>query len=467
MPDAISLCTGVFSPCFAAAVSQDAASIPSVKKTAHSLPADSLAYALLAAARVIAAVCSGRTLDAALASCWQRDQPAAAVAAQIQDLSYGTLRMGERNAAFLRKLLRSPLKDATASALLEVSLFRLQQSPDNAHTTVDQAVEAMATLEHGKFRSLSNAVLRNFLRQQTALIEGLSADPAAYWQHPAWWIERLQARYPDHWQAILQASNAHPPMTLRVNRRRVANADDYVARLAAAGIEARALDDTAVMLTQPQGVDQLPGFREGDASVQDWGAQSAAALLDASPGMRVLDACAAPGGKTAHVLEQTDVTMTALELDPKRARRIHENLARLQLDQTAKVSVKVADSAALTDWWDGQPFDRILADVPCSASGVVRRHPDIKWLRRSRDIEGFATSQSRIMDALWQTLAPGGTMLYCTCSIFAEENDMQVTRFLSRHADAVRVPINAQPDLQLLPTMEHDGFYYARLQKHA
>lgn len=426
------------------------------------LAPDSLAFALLRAAEAITAVGEGRTLDAALATCWQKHAPASAQRGAIQDLAYGTLRAYGRGDFVLRRLLRSPLTEARVRALLLVALYRLDTRPADGHTIVDQAVTAAATLAHGKFRGLVNAILRNALRQHEELAAAIAADPIAHWQHPQWWIDAVRAAYPQAWETILAAANRHPPMTLRVNRRH-GDADAYVAKLAAAGIAARALDNTAVLLERPQSVEALPGFNDGHASVQDWGAQRAAGLLDVQPGMRILDACTAPGGKTAHLLEMADVELTALELDPRRAQRINDNLQRLGL----KATVKAADCADLDAWWNGQPFDRILADVPCSASGVVRRHPDIKWLRRAADIGAFATSQQRILDALWRTLAPGGKILYCTCSIFPQENGEQVAAFVGRHADAVRVDIDGKSELQLTPDPEQDGFYYALLQKSA
>ncbi|HTJ97503.1 MAG TPA: 16S rRNA (cytosine(967)-C(5))-methyltransferase RsmB [Rhodocyclaceae bacterium] len=424
------------------------------------LPADSLAFAFLRAAEVLASVLDGRTLDAALAACWQKHKPQPPMRGAIQDLAYGTLRAGERGDFVLSQLLRSPLADTQMRCLLLAALYRLDSRPEDSHTTVDQAVTAAATLAHGKYRALGNAVLRNALRQRESIQSQINADEPALWQHPAWWIAAVKKAYPAQWQSILTAANSHPPMTLRVNRRH-GDATAYIARLAELGIGARALDDTAVLLERPLNVDGLPGFAEGHASVQDWGAQQAARLLNAQAGMRVLDACAAPGGKTAHILELADVDLTALELDPKRAQRIHENLQRIGRPAT----VKTADCANLAAWWDGQPFERILADVPCSASGVARRHPDIKWLRRKNDIGSFATTQQRILDALWQTLAPGGTMLYCTCSIFPQENGEQLAAFVERHADAQRMEIDGQPELQLTPSPEQDGFYYALLQK--
>ncbi|MDP3033319.1 MAG: 16S rRNA (cytosine(967)-C(5))-methyltransferase RsmB, partial [Rhodocyclaceae bacterium] len=256
--------------------------------------------------------------------------------------------------------------------------------------------------------------------------------------------------------------NMHPPLCLRINRRRASSNDYSSPELAAAGITAQILDDTALLLDKPLQVERLPGFAAGRVSVQDWGAQRAATLLDLSDGQRVLDACAAPGGKTAHILEGAAVQLTALEIDARRSARIEQNLQRLGL----RASLLVGDACQPAAWWDGQGFDRILADVPCSASGVVRRHPDIKWLRRSADVAGFVRTQAAILDALWPLLATGGKMLYCTCSVFPQENDDQMRAFVARHPDARRRPTGGDaPELQLLPSATNDGFYYALLEK--
>jgi 16S rRNA (cytosine967-C5)-methyltransferase len=421
------------------------------------LPADSLAFSLLAAARAIGAVIGGRNLDAALAA---QQLPAASRPAVI-DLAFSTLRCYGRGDFFLARLMDRPLGEVVARGLLLAALQRLEARPEDAHTVVDQAVTAAAQLAHGKFRGLVNGVLRNFLRRREELAAAADADDVARWQHPRWWLDKLAARYPDRWQDIAAAGNQHPPMSLRVNARRTTTAD-FLAELAAAGLTGRQLDEFAVRLDKPAPVDRLPGFAAGMVSVQDLGAQQAAPLLDARPGMRVLDACAAPGGKTAHLLERADLDLTALDADAGRAARIDDNLKRLGL----KATVKVADCRDLAAWWDGRPFERILADVPCSASGVARRHPDIKWLRRPEDIAGFAATQAEILDALWRTLAPGGTMLYATCSLFAEENTSQVAAFVARHADALRLPTHGhENEWQLTPDADRDGFYYARLAK--
>lgn len=413
-----------------------------------------LAHALAEAARAVAAVLKGRTPDAVLAATAAELRPAAL------DLALTALRDCGRGDFLLGRLLEKPLKDAAPRALLLVALARLERRPADAHTIVDQAVEAARGMAGGRYRSLVNAVLRNFQRQRAPLLAAADDDAVARLRHPDWWLAKLRADYPRDWEAIAAAGNSHPPLCLRVNPRRAAGAE-FAADLAAAGIDARALDGQAFVLEKPLPVERLPGFAAGRCSVQDWGAQQAAALLDARDGQRVLDACAAPGGKTAHLLERAELDLTALELDAVRARRIAANLERLGLT----ASVQTGDAGRPADWWDGRPFERILADVPCSASGVVRRHPDIKWLRRPADVAGFARTQAAILDALWPLLAPGGKMLYCTCSVFPEENTAQVRAFAARHADARRLPTGDGEELQLLPTATHDGFYYALLEK--
>ncbi len=401
-----------------------------------------LSAALKGAADAVATVLAGRTPDALLAGIEPALRPA------VLGLTYTSLRDFGRGDFLLGRLLAKPLKDRTARALLLIALERLERRPEEAHTLVDQAVTAA-----GKpFKGLANAVLRNFLRRRDELLAAADADPVARWRHPQWWLEKLRGAYPDQWQDIAAAGNSHPPMCLRLNRRR-----PPVEMLAG-----QLLGDNAFLLDRPLPVERLPGFREGRISVQDWGAQQAAILLEARDGIRVLDACAAPGGKTAHLLERADIDLTALELDPQRAGRIAANLERLGL----QASIRVADAGRPESWWDGRPFDRILADVPCSASGVARRHPDIKWLRRAADVAAFAQTQAAILAALWPLLAPGGKMLYCTCSVFSEENGEQMRAFAARHPDARRLPTGgADPELQLLPTASHDGFYYALLEK--
>ncbi len=426
------------------------------------LKTDSLACALHLAATAVAAVIDGRSLNEALSQCW-RAWPglAAGQRGAVQDLAYGALRRHGRDDFYLAKLMQKVPAPAVR-ALLLVALARLQARPEEAHTIVDQAVEAAGAVTRGKAKALVNGVLRNFQRRRAELESAAQLDEVACWQHPRWWIARLRRAHPQAWQTILAAGNERPPMTLRVNRRRI-TATDFQARLATAGIAVRLLDCGALLLERPLPVERLPGFAAGLCSVQDAGAQRAALLLEVHDGMRVLDACAAPGGKTAHLLETARVDLLALDADAGRAVRVSENLLRLGL----QARVRPADCREVDAWWDGREFDRILADVPCSASGVVRRHPDAKWLRREKDIAQFARTQREILEAMWRVLAPGGKLLYATCSLFAEENGRQIAAFAARQEDCMRLPINGMPELQLLPTEEHDGFYYALLEKQA
>ena len=416
------------------------------------LPYNSLAYALLQAARINAAVFAGQSLaDGLIGRVDVVARPA------VQDLVYGTLRKYGRGDFFLSRLLDRPLPVEEIRALLLVALYRLETWPDAPHTVVDQAVAAAGEIVAGKFRGLVNAVLRNFLRQQAALLVDIEQDPVARYRHPGWWLEALQHAYPGDWEAIAAAGNVPPPMGLRVNVRH-GSRDAYLARLTDAGIAAVPVGEAGLALAWPVSVDKLPGFAEGDVSVQDPGAQQAASWLAPAAGSRVLDACAAPGGKTAHLLERGDLDLLALDLKASRCRRIEENLGRLGL----QAEVRAADCVKLNAWWDGRPFDAVLADVPCTASGVVRRNPDAKWLRRPEDIVSFAAAQSRILDALWQVVRPGGRLLYATCSVFPEENSGQIARFLDRQPQARRCR-----EEQLLPNAEHDGFFYCLLEKLA
>jgi 16S rRNA (cytosine967-C5)-methyltransferase len=428
-----------------------------------SLAETSLAFALHGAAQAVAEVISGRNLNEALTGLWRKmpDLPPGQRGA-VQDLAYSTLRRFGRDDFSLSRLMDRPLRDIPVRALLLVALARLAARPEEAHTIVDQSVEAAGVLARGKYKALVNGVLRNALRRSAELETAALQEEVARWQHPRWWIARMRKAYPRDWQDILEAGNGRPPMTLRPNRRRIA-ATDYQAQLDAVQMTARLLQGGALRLERPVPVECLPGFAEGMVSVQDAGAQRAAPLLDVHDGMRVLDACAAPGGKTAHVLELADVDLLALDADGGRALRVSENLFRLGL----LAKVKPADCRDLDAWWDGREFDRILADVPCTASGVVRRHPDAKWLRRETDIAQFARTQAEILEALWRVLAPGGKLLYATCSLFPEENGRQVAAFAARQEDCMRLPVAGAPELQLLPNEEHDGFYYALLEKQA
>ena len=404
------------------------------------------------AARALAQVRAGRSLNEALSAL--ADQPTVARAA-AQDIIYGVLRAYGRGDFILGRLMARPLTHEETQALLLAALYRLETRPGAEPMVVDQAVAAAGELVNGTLKPVVNGVLRNFLRQRDSLLTEVQGDDVARHQHPAWWLSRLRRAFRDDWPGIVAAGNMAPPMTLRVNTRRI-SVSDYLDKLQAIGAPAEKVGSAGLRLAMPMGVERLPGFADGWVSVQDAGAQHAAELLDPPRGARVLDACAAPGGKTAHLLERADVSVVALDIDATRARRISDNLGRLGL--TAEV--RAADCLTVDDWWDGQMFDAILADVPCSASGVARRHPDIKTLRRESDIRVLARTQTAILDTLWRLLKSGGRMLYATCSVFGEENEGQIDAFLVRQTDARRIA-----EERWLPDAAHDGFYYALLEK--
>ncbi len=424
---------------------------------------------LQATAAVIAAVRKGASGTAAV------EAVAATLRPGVQALAFHVWRNLGRAQA-LRSALVSRMPAPATDALLCVALALMWDeaaAPYDAFTLVNQAVEALkrhpATAAHANF---VNACLRRFLRERAALVAATDSSLEAHWNHPRWWVERLQREHPQHWQAMLTAANRHPPMTLRVNARK-AQVGEYLEQLRALGIAARPGDAQVIYLAQAVPVTQLPGFAQGVVSVQDAAAQLAAPLLleglGATP--RVLDACAAPGGKTAHLLELSGSAVTAIELDARRMQRVAQTLERLGL----QAQLQVGDASRPQDWWDGVPFDGILLDAPCTASGIVRRHPDVRWLRRESDIAQLAELQARILEGLWPLLRPGGRMVYCTCSVFLAEGSEQVRHFVGQHADAqwLASPGHLRPgageDAKLgdNPTHDHDGFFYALLEKRS
>ncbi|WP_341502627.1 16S rRNA (cytosine(967)-C(5))-methyltransferase RsmB [Gallaecimonas sp. GXIMD4217] len=391
--------------------------------------------------------------------------------ALLQALCYGSLRQYRLLDAVLGQLLAKKLKGKVRVLhhLLVLGLYQLHYSRVPEHAAVAETVAAAVKLGQGRMKGLVNGVLRSFQRDADALLAKAGRDAKVASLHPDWLLARLQQAYPEQWQQLVAANNEQAPLWLRVNARH-GNAADYLARLAAAGVGARSEQSLpqALVLDEAQDVTALPGFADGHVSVQDGAAQYAAQLLEPRDGERILDACAAPGGKTAHLLESADVEVTALDVDPQRLSRVQENLDRLGLNAEL-----VAADAAGRDWWDGRAFDRILLDAPCSATGVIRRHPDIRWLRRDDDIAELAALQARILDNAWSMLKPGGTLLYATCSVLPEENSGQIKAFLARHTDARLAPLKKgdtpeQPGWQLLPGENGmDGFFYARVLKTA
>ena len=413
-------------------------------------------------------VLSGRNLTLALPqaiSAYPNATPQQRGAAA--DISYGTLRFyGEVN-AYLENLLEKPLNNAHITALLLVAIYQLLHDKADDFTVVNQAVTAAADAKPRWAKGLVNGVLRNFLRQKDALAETIKSNQVARYSYPIWWINKLQSQYPQHFENMLQIGNMHPPMTLRVNVQKTTT-DEYTQLLSRQAIEATHIGETAVILQQPLTVEKIPGFNDGVVSVQDYGAQLAAHLLDLKKGHRVLDACSAPGGKSGHMLEIAQIHLIALDNDETRLNRVESNLDRLGL----VAQLITADAAKFKD---DRLYDRILADVPCTASGIVRRHVDIKWLRRERDITSFCAQQAAILANLWQFLAKGGKLLYVTCSVFNEENQQQINHFLQKNTDATQLPIelikqhekNIQIEHgQLIPNQFHDGLFYALLQKN-
>jgi len=426
-------------------------------------------------ADALQAVRGGRSLTEVLARCTPDLRPG------VQALSFHTLRwLGSASEARAHLAAKTPAPAVDALLVTALALLWPDETPPYAeHALVDQAVTAMRHRSPAA-AGFVNAVLRRFLREREAVVAAVRHTPLGAWNHPLWWIERVQHDWPERWQGLLAEANRRPPMTLRVNARRCTGAA-YVQRLAAHGRGATligtAADSPTVVLAEPCPVQELPGFVEGEVSVQDAAAQRAAPLLlSAAPlrrGARVLDACAAPGGKTAHLLELADLDLLALDSDPLRLARVQETLTRLRLH----AELRAGDGRRPADWWDGRHFDAILLDAPCTASGIVRRHPDVRWLRRPDDVTALARVQAELLDALWPLLAPGGHLLYATCSIFKSEGQAQIDAFLQR-CPAGTATLAPQSPGHLLPSRDnaaqgvtgavpalHDGFFYALLRK--
>jgi len=397
-----------------------------------------------------------------------------------QALSFQSMRWWGRAVA-LRKCLARKAPPAQADALLCTALalsWQDELAPYPVHTLVNQAVEAAR--RHKDMRPQApfiNACLRRFLREREALLAQTQTDITAQWNHPAWWIKRLQADHPTHWQEILQAAQSAAPMTLRVSDQ-YHDVAAYLQVLEGHGIAAKAVGEAGVQLTKAVPVQLLPGFAQGHVSVQDAAAQLAAPLLlkglkKSNQALRLLDACAAPGGKTGHLLEcDPSAQVIALDVDPVRCERIQQNLDRLKV----QAQIIAADAAHTADWWDGQSFDGILLDAPCTASGIGRRHPDVRWLRRETDVAQLANIQAKLLKALWPLVKPGGRLLYCTCSVFKAEGEKQIQTFVQHNTDALILPSpghltpsSATSDASLRDNVmgEHDGVYYALLEKRS
>ncbi len=427
---------------------------------------------LQGASSLLMAVRGGQSMTAAL------EKVDGALRPGVQALAFHALRWLGRAEALRQQLAKRP-PPPEADALLCVVLALIwseEDAPYTPHTLVDQAVEAAKNSDATKHQaSFINGCLRRFLRERDELVAVTDRYPQAVWNHPQWWIDRLRKDHPDHWEEILRANNSRAPLILRVNARKTTQ-QQYLQALHDAGVEAAPVGEQGVILGSARPVPSLPGFELGHFSVQDAAAQLAAPLLldgliaQGGGKLNILDACAAPGGKTAHLLEVANADVTALDIDARRCERIRQNLARLGL----QAQILVADAAQPDEWWDGRPYDAILLDAPCTASGIVRRHPDVRWLRRPADVAQLAAIQERLLETLWPLLAPGGRLLYCTCSVFRAEGDTRMQTFLAHHTDARLMPSPGHllPQNKASGTVlpdnllrEHDGFYYALLEK--
>jgi 16S rRNA (cytosine967-C5)-methyltransferase len=431
-----------------------------------------LAQILSGATRVVQSVLAGRSLEAAMAaeSLTGWDMRARA---SLRDYVSGTLREWR----VLQSLVhwsagRTMFTPNVLEPLLAVSLYGLRGTRVPPHTVVSQAVDASVALAGAQTKGLVNAVLRGYQRREEEFRNRLAHEPdAVRMSYPDWWVERLAADWPQDASAILRAGNVKAPMALRVNPKKITR-DLWLAQATEFAITGTPFGAYGVLLATPVPTAQLPGFGDGQVSVQDAGAQIVADAMPLADGLRVLDACAAPGGKSAALLQRANIALTALDVDPLRQRTTKELLRRLEL----RADVRVGDAGDTASWWDSKPFDRIVLDAPCTASGVIRRHPDGKWLKRASDLASLTQEQARLLDALWPTLAPGGILLYVTCSVFRDENERQIAQFLARHNDASQQTVVWPAGLdvkgggQLLPagapsTHNHDGFFCAALSK--
>lgn len=389
--------------------------------------------------------------------------------ALLQEICFGIARTLPQLDALIGKLMERPLtgKQRTLHYLLMVGIYQMQYTRIPAHAILAETVEGAVVLKRQSLKGLINGVLREFQRRQTELLESLEGQNVTLW-HPSWLIKRLQSSWPEQWKQIINANNQRPPMWLRVNRQHHSR-DNWLALLNAQAMTGLTdpLSSDAVLLEKPAGVSQLPGFSDGWVTVQDLSAQRCALYLEPQDGEDILDLCAAPGGKTTHILEiAPNARVMAVDIDAQRLSRVSENLARLKM----QAEVKQGDGRTPSEWCSDRQFDRILLDAPCSATGVIRRHPDIKWLRRDNDIAELASLQAEILEAVWPHLKTGGTMIYATCSILPQENHLQISAFLQRHpeAQAVMLPGGEVHGLQVFPEQNGgDGFFYAKLIKSA
>jgi len=417
------------------------------------------------AAMIVEQVLLGKNLDKSFKLVLTKYNNEAENLPQIKDMTYGAIRDLGKSKFYINKLVKNKIENLCLESLLHIVLFQINHSRSNDFTLVNQAVDAAKKIDRKK-SSFINAVLRNFLRNKDSLEKELKEDESAVYSYPKWWIEKVKNQYPENWQDILNVGNQRPPLALRINLQKL-KIKEYSNTLDEEGIENTLVSDECLIVKKPLDVNKIPGFLDGKVSVQDLGAQLAAHIIELKNDQRVLDACSAPGGKACHMLELKRIQLTAIESDKQRTIKIIDNIKRQGF--TAKILNKKIDNQ--NEWWDKQYFDRILLDVPCSASGIVRRHVDIKWLRRINDFQNFADSQLTLLRAAWPMLKEGGKLLYVTCSIFDEENRDVIEDFKQELSNVSEIDIKFPSNIthiknQVLPSDNHDGLFYALLQKN-
>ena len=421
----------------------------------------------LLSAKVLEKLLSGSNLDKSFDAVFSsnKNDNLEIQESQIKALTYGTVRFLGKSRFIINQLVKNKIENKRVECLIHIALYQLSQEKFKNFTIVNQAVDAAKKIDFRKSKFV-NAILRNYLRSKEDLHELINQEHIAKYSYQNWWINKVKNEFENDWEEILEIGNQHPPLTLRVNKRKI-NIKKYSETLMNNGLEHKIISNIGLIINNPLNVNNIPGFLEGLISVQDFGAQIAPELLDIRKGQKILDACAAPGGKTCSIIEYEDVDVTALEIDEKRANKISENLKRLELN--AKVINGSLSNENL--WWDGGQFDRILLDVPCSASGIVRRHVDIKWLRQKNDLMKFSETQYLLLNSAWPLLKPGGKLLYVTCSIFSNENRDVIEKFKKEFKNAKEIDLIYSDNIkciknQLIPSENHDGLFYALLKKN-
>ena len=422
-------------------------------------------YSQWLSAMIVEQVLMGKNLDKSFKLILKKYNNEIENIPQIKDMVYGAIRDLGKSYFYINKLVKNKIENRCLESLLHVVFFQINNSRSNDFTLVNQAVDAAKRIDHKK-SSFINAVLRNFLRNKNNLQKQLKDNESAMYSYPNWWIKKVKEQYPKNWKMILDVGNQHPPQALRINLRKI-GVKEYSRLLNENGIDYKLVGGECLIINKPMEISKIPGFLDGKISIQDFAAQLAAHIIDLKKNQKVLDACSAPGGKACHMLELNTIKLLAVESDKQRIIKIEDNIKR----QGLKVNILNKKISRQNEWWDKQHFDRILLDVPCSASGIIRRHVDIKWLRRINDLKKFADNQLILLKSVWPMLKKNGKLLYVTCSIFEEENRNIIEKFIKESNNVSELNINFPSNIvhiknQLLPSDNHDGLFYALLQKN-